>query len=132
MVCKIGFTNWNAKIALLRASMVVTYYIKQTKRYSSPSSRRNNDEFEKLIVELRAHMNNVREHTNAVAEVDARANMSGWISKTRVMSSNPRITSSNLRVTSSNSRVTSSNPRVRLKARVARLKARVTRLKAVK
>ena len=28
MVCKIGFANWNAKIALLRASMVVTYYIK--------------------------------------------------------------------------------------------------------
>ena len=28
MACKIGFTNWNAKIALLRASMVVTYYIK--------------------------------------------------------------------------------------------------------
>ena len=27
-VCKIGFTNWNAKIAFLRASMVVTYYIK--------------------------------------------------------------------------------------------------------
>ena len=28
MVCKISFTNWNAKIALLRASMVVIYYIK--------------------------------------------------------------------------------------------------------
>ena len=28
MVCKIGFTNWNAKIAFLRTSMVVTYYIK--------------------------------------------------------------------------------------------------------
>ena len=28
MDCKIGFTDWNAKIALLRASMVVTYYIK--------------------------------------------------------------------------------------------------------
>ena len=28
MVCTIGFTNWKAKIALLRASMVVTYYIK--------------------------------------------------------------------------------------------------------
>ena len=28
MVCKIGFTNWNAKITLLRASIVVTYYIK--------------------------------------------------------------------------------------------------------
>ena len=28
MVYKIGFTNKNAKIALLRASMVVTYYIK--------------------------------------------------------------------------------------------------------
>ena len=28
MVCKIGFTNWNVKIALLRAPMVVTYYIK--------------------------------------------------------------------------------------------------------
>ena len=28
MVCKIGFTNWNAKTALLLASMVVTYYIK--------------------------------------------------------------------------------------------------------
>ena len=28
MVCKTGFTNWNAKIALSRASMVVTYYIK--------------------------------------------------------------------------------------------------------
>ena len=28
MVCKIGFTNWNAKVGLLRASMVVTYYIK--------------------------------------------------------------------------------------------------------
>ena len=28
MVCKIGLTNWNSKIALLRASMVVTYYIK--------------------------------------------------------------------------------------------------------
>ena len=26
-VCKIGFTNWNSKIALLRKSMVVTYYI---------------------------------------------------------------------------------------------------------
>ena len=28
MVCKTDFTNWNEKIALLRASMVVTYYIK--------------------------------------------------------------------------------------------------------
>ena len=28
MVCKIGFTNWNAKIALLRASIVVTYCLK--------------------------------------------------------------------------------------------------------
>ena len=28
MVCKIGFANWNTKIALLRASMVFTYYIK--------------------------------------------------------------------------------------------------------
>ena len=28
MVCKIGFTNWNEKITLLCASMVVTYYIK--------------------------------------------------------------------------------------------------------
>ena len=28
MVCKIGFTNWNAKITLLRESMIVTYYIK--------------------------------------------------------------------------------------------------------
>ena len=28
IVCKIGFTNWNAKIALLLASMVFTYYIK--------------------------------------------------------------------------------------------------------
>ena len=27
MVCKIRFTNWNAKIALLRASMAVSYYI---------------------------------------------------------------------------------------------------------
>ena len=27
MVSKIGFTNWNAKIALLCVSMVVTYYI---------------------------------------------------------------------------------------------------------
>ena len=28
MVCKIGFTNWNGKIALSRASMVAAYYIK--------------------------------------------------------------------------------------------------------
>ena len=28
MVCKIGFANWNAKIALLRASIVVTYCLK--------------------------------------------------------------------------------------------------------
>ena len=28
MVCKIGFTNWSAKIAPLRAFMVVTNYIK--------------------------------------------------------------------------------------------------------
>ena len=28
MVWKIDFTNWNAKITLLHASMVVTYYIK--------------------------------------------------------------------------------------------------------
>ena len=28
MVDKIGFTNWDAKIALLHASVVVTYYIK--------------------------------------------------------------------------------------------------------
>ena len=50
MVCKIGFTNRNGKIAVLRASMVVTYYIKplnggrQTQQYfnvSSSSSRRD-------------------------------------------------------------------------------------------
>ena len=28
IVCKVSFTNWNAKIELLRASTVVTYYIK--------------------------------------------------------------------------------------------------------
>ena len=28
MACKIVFINWNAKIALLRVSMIVTYYIK--------------------------------------------------------------------------------------------------------
>ena len=28
MVCKISFTKWNAKIAVLRASMDVTFYIK--------------------------------------------------------------------------------------------------------
>ena len=28
MVCKISFTNWNAKVALLGAFMVVTYYIR--------------------------------------------------------------------------------------------------------
>ena len=28
IVCEIDFTNWNAKIAFLRASMVVSYYIK--------------------------------------------------------------------------------------------------------
>ena len=28
MVCKTGFKNWNAKIALLRVSMVATYHIK--------------------------------------------------------------------------------------------------------
>ena len=28
MVCKIGFKNWNAKIAFLRAAMVVNSYIK--------------------------------------------------------------------------------------------------------
>ena len=28
MVCKTGFTNWNAKIAFLGAFMVVTYYVK--------------------------------------------------------------------------------------------------------
>ena len=28
MFCKTGFANWSAKIALLRGSMVVTYYIK--------------------------------------------------------------------------------------------------------
>ena len=28
MICKISFTNWNEKIALLQESMVVTYYIK--------------------------------------------------------------------------------------------------------
>ena len=28
MVCKIGFTNWNAKIAFLQASMLITYNIK--------------------------------------------------------------------------------------------------------
>ena len=55
IVCKISFTNWNALIPLLRASMVLTYYIKlfqsggwQTQRYfnvSSPSSRRDNHHF---------------------------------------------------------------------------------------
>ena len=28
MVSKIGFIDWNSKMALLRASMVTTYYIK--------------------------------------------------------------------------------------------------------
>ena len=51
MVCKIYYTNWNAKVALLRSSMVVTYYIKlfrtgvnrQCFNVSSPSSRRDNN-----------------------------------------------------------------------------------------
>ena len=38
MVCKICFTNWNAKIALLRASIVVTYYIKL---FQTGADRRN-------------------------------------------------------------------------------------------
>ena len=38
MVCKIGFTNWNVKIVLLRASMVVTYY---TKLFRTGVDRRN-------------------------------------------------------------------------------------------
>ena len=38
MVCKIGFTNWNVKIALSRASMVVTYYIKL---FRTEDDRRN-------------------------------------------------------------------------------------------
>ena len=51
MVCKICFTNWNAKIAFLRTSMVVTYYIKLFRtgptdngilNVSTPSSRRDN------------------------------------------------------------------------------------------
>ena len=50
MVCKIGFPNWNLLIAILRASMVVTYDIKlfrtgaDRQRYfnvSTPSSRRD-------------------------------------------------------------------------------------------
>ena len=32
MVCRIGFTTRNAKIALLRTSMVITYYIKLFRR----------------------------------------------------------------------------------------------------
>ena len=55
MVCKIGFTNWNAKIALLRASMVVTYCIKlfrtgadrhnvSCSNVSSTSSRRDKNQ----------------------------------------------------------------------------------------
>ena len=48
MVCKIGFTDWNAKIALLHVSMVVTYYIKvfwtgaDRLNVSTPSTRRDN------------------------------------------------------------------------------------------
>ena len=38
MACKIGFINWNAKIALLCASMVVTYYIK---RFRTGADRHN-------------------------------------------------------------------------------------------
>ena len=38
MVCKIGFTNWNVKITLSRASMVVTYYIKL---FRTEDDRRN-------------------------------------------------------------------------------------------
>ena len=56
MVSKIGFTNWKAKIALFRASMVVTYYIKlfwtgaDIQRYfyvSTPSSRKDNSSHNK-------------------------------------------------------------------------------------
>ena len=51
IVCKIGFTNWNAKIAPLRESMVVIYYIKLFRTgadrhngilISTPASRRDN------------------------------------------------------------------------------------------
>ena len=38
MVCKIGCKNWNAKIALLCASMVVAYYIK---RFRKEADRHN-------------------------------------------------------------------------------------------
>ena len=50
MIRKIGFTNWNAKIALLGASMVATYFVElfrtgtDKQRYfdvSSPSRRRD-------------------------------------------------------------------------------------------
>ena len=39
MVCKIGFKKWNAKIALLLASMVVTYHIKL---FRAGADRHNN------------------------------------------------------------------------------------------
>ena len=38
MVIKIGFTNWNAKIALLRTSIVINYYIKL---FRTGADRRN-------------------------------------------------------------------------------------------
>ena len=38
VICKIAFINWNAKITLSRASMVVTYYIKL---YQTGANRHN-------------------------------------------------------------------------------------------
>ena len=46
MVCKIGFTNWNAKIALLRAFMVLTYYIKLFRTWAD----RHNDILMSLLL----------------------------------------------------------------------------------
>ena len=60
MVCKIGFTNWNAEIALLRVFMVVPYYIKLLR---TGSDRRNGILMSLLLLVAETKTNRVSSQT---------------------------------------------------------------------
>ena len=75
MVCKTGFTNWNAKIAFLQASMFITYNIKL---FRTGTDRHNN-----ILMSLRLLVaeTNSKEQKILGVIIDNKLKSKKWICK---------------------------------------------------
>ena len=90
MVCKIGFTKWNTKIALVRASMVGRYYNKIFRT----GADRHNSILMSLFLLVAETIN--KDKINPAKAVDKRSSMKKLVVKLKINTTNTSAVETNL------------------------------------